>query len=270
MTNSPHKMPPAMILCGGYGTRLRDVTEQLPKPMVPIGPQPIIWHIMKLYAHHGVRRFILCLGYKRDVFIDYFLHYREHACDITLTLGQFPDIKYHQPHPDEDWEVTLVDTGLDTQTGGRIHRAGKYLGAEDSNFFLTYGDAVADLDISAVYQKHLEGNKLVTITAVHPAGRFGEISLDEENRVKGFHEKPQTSSGYINGGFMVLKRDSLNQLIGSDAEAFEDKPLQKATSIGQLQGFCHDGFWQCMDTPREHQMLNNLWSSGSAPWKVWK
>lgn len=263
-------MPPAMILCGGYGTRLRDVTEQLPKPMTPVGPQPILWHIMKIYAAFGVKRFILCLGYKRDVFVDYFLHYHAHACDITIKLGKGERITYHGSHQEEDWEVTLADTGLDTMTGGRAYKAAKHLREDDREFFFTYGDAVSDIDIGALYRHHLASGKKITLTAVHPAGRFGEISLDGNGLVKGFHEKPQTTEGYVNGGFMVVDREVVGTLLSAEDQSFEAIPMQQATREGELRAFLHDGFWQCMDTPREYQILNQLWAGGNAPWtKFW-
>ena len=268
--NSKDIMPPAIILCGGLGTRLRDVSELLPKPMVPVGPQPIIWHIMKTYASFGVKRFILCLGYKREVFIDYFLNYKARSTDITITLGANDKIKYHNINNEEDWEVTLADTGLHTQTGARVARAVKYLKDSDKYCFMTYGDAVADINIDELYKSHIENNKQITVTAVHPAGRFGELELDD-NRILGFDEKPQTSSGYINGGFMVLSREFAdNYLSEDDALSFEGKPLRKALQDEQMQAFKHEGFWQCMDTVREHQLLNGMWDQGNAPWtKNW-
>ena len=188
-----------MILCGGQGTRLRDVTELLPKPMVPIGPHPIVWHIMKGYAAFGVKRFILCLGYKREVFIDYFLNYRAHATDITLHLGEEKGIVYHGGHGEEDWEVTLADTGVRTMTGGRIARAGKYLKDTDEDFFMTYGDAVADIDVSALLAMHRRKKRMLTVSAVHPVGRFGDMVMDSDGGVTAFPEKPEAEDHVING-----------------------------------------------------------------------
>ena len=199
------EMPPVMILCGGKGTRLREVTELLPKPMVPIGEQPILWHIMKIYAAFGCRRFILCLGYKREAFVDFFTNYHLRMSDATITLGHDPTITFHESVPESDWEVTLVGTGLDTMTGGRVARAAKYLRPEDHTFFLTYGDGVADVDIAAVLAAHKRAKRLITVTAVHPPARFGEMIL-KGNRVAAFEEKPLRSTGYINGGYMVLDR----------------------------------------------------------------
>ena len=259
------EMPPVMILCGGMGSRLRDVTELLPKPMVPIGTQPIVWHIMKIYAAFGVKRFILCLGYKRECFIDYFLNYHAYATDITVSLGQHGKITYQNHSGEEEWEVTLANTGLETMTGGRVVRAGKYLRASDEDFFLTYGDAVANIDIRALYNTHLKHGRMLTLTAVHQAGRFGEIELDG-NRINRFNEKPP-NEGYVNGGFMVLKKDFIKRYLPEQEDVFfEHTPMMNATADHQAEAYKHEGFWQCMDTPREHHLLNSLWQAGNAPW----
>jgi len=265
-TNS--KMPPAMILCGGQGTRIRDVTELLPKPMVPVGAHPIVWHIMKGYAAFGVKRFILCLGYKRETFIDYFLNYHARATDITLHLGEESNVVYHGGHGEEDWEVTLVDTGDKTMTGGRIARASKYLGADDTEFFITYGDAVADIDISALLAKHREMQRALTVTAVHPVGRFGDLVMGAEGCVTAFREKPETEDGVINGGFMVAQRSLVDRYLSTSNQlVFEQEPMNRIVGDGEMSAYEHHGFWQCMDTAREHAMLTNLWESGEAPWK---
>jgi len=262
-------MPPAMILCGGQGTRLRDVTELLPKPMVPVGPHPIIWHIMKCYAAFGVNRFILCLGYKREAFIDYFLNYHARATDITLRMSRQNDIIYHGEHGEENWEVTLADTGDKTMTGGRIARAAKYLHIDDREFFLTYGDAVSDVDIDATLRFHRNSGKMITVTAVHPEGRFGEMHL-KDGCVHGFEEKPNRVGGYINGGFMVLNKSFIPRYLSADKDLFfEQAPMRAAIADNQLTAFAHEGFWQCMDTPREYQLLNELWTSGAPPWMTW-
>lgn len=259
-------MPPAMILCGGQGTRLRDLTEVLPKPMVPVGFQPIVWHIMKTYASFGVRRFILCLGYKRESFIDYFLSYHARGCDITLGLGREGKIQYHGSHGEEDWEVTLADTGEKTMTGARVARAAKYLRPEDKDVFLTYGDGLANIDINKLYKHHQSHEMALTVSAVHPAGRFGEMKL-ESDRVTGFHEKPQTEAGLINGGYMVLRKKFIEKYLNTSQELIlEQEPMRSAAQHGQMSAFVHEGFWQCMDTAREHQMLTQLWESGKAPW----
>jgi len=271
MEQKYRQMPPVMILCGGKGTRLRDVTEMLPKPMVPIGEQPIVWHIMKCYAAFGVRRFILCLGYKREAFVDYFMNYHLRTSDATITLGHEPSLIFHGDTSEADWQVTLAGTGLDTMTGGRVYRASKYLAPEDEDFFLTYGDGVGDIDIAALYRRHLEGGKALTICAVHPEARFGEMRLDGD-RVCGFEEKPAQGGGYINGGFMALKRRFLTDFMTSDDMVFfEREPMARCVAAGEAQVYRHNGFWQCMDNQREHQLLNALWNSGAAPWtKYWK
>jgi len=260
------EMPPVMILCGGKGTRLRDVTELLPKPMVPIGEQPIIWHIMRSYAAYGVKRFILCLGYKRDCFVDYFLNFHAYASDITVRLGQQGAIIYHDHAVESDWEVTLANTGIDTMTGGRVVIATKHLHKEDGAFFLTYGDAVSDIDIGALLDFHRKSGKLITVTAVHPEGRFGEMHL-RNGRVHGFEEKPARVDGYINGGFMVVERAFVPKYLAlKDDLFFEQAPMHQAMADGEMAAFLHEGFWQCMDTPREYQLLNDQWKSGQAPW----
>jgi glucose-1-phosphate cytidylyltransferase len=267
--NMKKEMPPCMILCGGMGTRLRDVTELLPKPMVPIGEQPIIWHIMKLYAAYGVKRFILCLGYKRETFIDYFLNYHERSTDVTIKLGENKNITYHSSHGEEDWEVTLAFTGIDCMTGGRVFRGSKYLKEGDEEFFLTYGDAVANVDIASLYKFHEEKQKEITLTTIHPSGRFGVVKLNGAN-VDGFHEKPETEKDLINGGFMVLKKSFVSKYLTDDNKLiFERIPMNDAVKDNQMAGFVHEGFWQCMDIQREYEYLNKLWNKNMAPWKVW-
>ncbi len=265
------QMPPVMILCGGKGTRLREVTEVLPKPMVPIGEQPIIWHIMKSYAAFGVRRFILCLGYKREEFIDYFLNYHARAADITIQLGGEHGITYHDHSGEDDWEVTLANTGLETMTGGRIRKASRYLKPADQYFFMTYGDAVANIDVNALEKTHLNAGKLLTISAVCQIGRFGELTIDN-GLVKGFAEKKLCHEQRINGGFMVMDRKFIERYISTTEDSFlESTPTDAAVADGELAAYHHDGFWQCMDTPREYQLLNELWEKGDAPWtKYWR
>jgi len=202
----------AMILCGGKGTRLREVSELLPKPMVPIGEQPILWHIMKSYAAFGVKRFILCLGYKREVFIDYFMNYHLRSSDATVKLGHNPEITFHGESEEADWEVTLAGTGLETMTGGRVQKASKYLKDTDEDFFLTYGDGVADIDLNALYRTHKKSGKEITISAVHPEARFGETLIDGDSVVD-FAEKPPQGEGYINGGYMVVNKRFLKHYL---------------------------------------------------------
>jgi glucose-1-phosphate cytidylyltransferase len=263
--NALQEMPPAVILCGGQGTRIRDVTEAIPKPMLTIGNRPIVWHIMKTYAAFGVRRFILCLGYRRESFVDYFLNYRSRAVDLTVRLQHPDDVTYHGRHEEFDWEVTLADTGEQTMTGGRVARIGKYLG-DHQHCFLTYGDGVADVDIHDLWRHHQSHEKAATITAVRPGSRFGEIKL-EGSRVASFHEKTQVDAGLINGGFMVLHRRFIDKYLSTDAKTvLEQSPISSAVADGEVHAYVHDGFWQCMDTAREYELLNHLWDTGQAPW----
>jgi len=262
---------PLMILCGGKGTRLRDVTELLPKPMVSIGEQPIVWHIMKCFAAFGVRRFILCLGYKKEAFIDYFMNYHCRTSDFTIKLGHNPQITFHGCSSEADWEVTLAGTGPETMTGGRVSLASKYLRDDDDDFFLTYGDGVSDIDIEALYRTHLKAGKLLTISAVHPEARFGALKINED-LITDFEEKPPRGEGYINGGFMVMKKAFLEQYMDPAQDCFlEQAPMRNAAADCNLAVYRHEGFWQCMDNQREYLLLNQLWNTGNAPWtKYWK
>lgn len=266
-----NEMPPVMILCGGKGTRLREVTELLPKPMVPIGEQPIVWHIMKSYAAFGCRRFILCLGYKREAFVDYFMNYHLRTSDATITLGHNPRVTFHEEVPEADWEVTLVGTGLETMTGGRVALAAKYLRPTDKEFFLTYGDGVADVDVAATLATHRRAKRLITVTAVHPSARFGEMVMEGDRVVK-FDEKPVKSVKYINGGYMVVDRRFLKRYLPKDRNLFfEQAPMHQSAENGDMTVYRHEGFWQCMDTGREYELLNRLWKEGTAPWaRFWK
>ena len=257
---------PVMILCGGMGTRLRDVTEVLPKPMVPIGTQPILWHIMKSYAAFGFKRFILCLGYKQEAFIDFFMNFHLRTADTTITLGHDPKIRFHGEVEEADWQVTLAQTGIETKTGLRICRAAQYLKQEDQDFFLTYGDGVADIDIGRLYQAHKKSGKILTVSAVHPPARFGEMVLSGNDVIE-FTEKAPRSNGYINGGFMVLRRDFPARYLSPDRDEFlEQAPILNCVKDRQMNSYRHEGFWQCMDTPREFTMLNDLWTRRKAPW----
>jgi len=262
---------PLMILCGGKGTRLRDVTEMLPKPMVAIGEQPIVWHIMKSFAAFGVRRFILCLGYKREAFVDYFMNYHLRTSDATIRLGHTPDITFHGEAAESDWEVTLAGTGLDSMTGYRVRSAAKYLRDEDERFFLTYGDGVSDIAVDELYAAHRKNGRSLTVSAVHPEARFGQMLLDGD-RVCGFEEKPPRGDGFINGGFMVMEKEFIRKYIRTDEnEYLERRPMQLAAADGDMAVYRHDGFWQCMDNQREYALLNAMWESGKAPWtKYWK
>lgn len=260
-----------MILCGGKGTRLRDVTELLPKPMVPIGEQPIVWHIMKSYAAFGVRKFILCLGYKQEAFSDYFMNYHLRRSDATITLGSSPGIRIHNEIDEAGWEVTLAGTGLENMTGDRVFRAAKYLPEDQEDFFLTYGDGVADVDLEKLYRHHCQSGKLLTISAVHPEPRFGEMLLDGDD-VRGFEEKPPMAEGYINGGFMVMNKKFISRYLADDPAHFlERAPMERCAADGEMQAYRHEGYWQCMDNQREYHLLNDLWNNGNAPWtKYWK
>jgi glucose-1-phosphate cytidylyltransferase len=254
-----------VILCGGLGTRLREETEFRPKPMVPIGGQPVLWHIMKSYAAQGHNEFILCLGYKGDIIKEYFRNYLWNRSDVTLKLGRRPQVTFHNTHDEEDWTVTLLETGQDTMTGGRLRRALDYVGTDD--FLFTYGDGLADSDINASVDFHRWHGATATLTAVKPAGRFGELQL-EGTTIHSFKEKPEEETGFVNGGFMVLNPRIRNYLEG-DACILERNPMEKLAADGQLRAFLHQGFWQCMDTYREQQMLEKMWQEGNAPWKRW-
>lgn len=254
-----------VIFCGGLGTRLREETEFRPKPMVPIGERPILWHIMKNYAQYGHKDFVLCLGYKGEVIKDYFRNYHWNTSDVTLRLGARPQIKYHNQHDEEDWSVTLIDTGQTTMTGGRLKRALKFI--DDDEFLVTYGDGLTNSDINKSISFHRAQQKTVTITAVRPAGRFGDLEIAGDT-VAAFHEKAEQQPGFINGGFFVMNKGIGEYLTGDDC-VLEQEPLKRLAEKGQIAAYCHTGFWQCMDTYREQQLLTRLWTSGEAPWKIW-
>ncbi|MCL6581411.1 MAG: glucose-1-phosphate cytidylyltransferase [Firmicutes bacterium] len=252
-----------VILAGGLGTRLAEETATRPKPMVEVGGRPLVWHIMKLYARHGFTDFVLCLGYRAEVVKDYFLGYTHLSSDLTVSLADGRVVVHDGPR--EGWTVTLVDTGPSTETGGRVRRVGHLLGGE--RFFLTYGDGVADIDISRLLAFHLAHGRLATLTAVRPPARFGHLDLDGEC-VTRFAEKPRRGEGWVNAGFFVFEPGVLDYLEG-DATVLEREPLERLAREGQLMAFRHEGFWQCMDTLRDVRLLNELWSSRRAPWKVW-
>lgn len=255
-----------VIFCGGLGTRLREETEFRPKPMVPIGERPILWHIMKLYAHHGHKDFVLCLGYKGEVIKEYFRNYHWNTSDVTLRLGPRPQIKYLNQHNEVDWIVTLIDTGQSTMTGGRLKRALKFF--DDQNFLVTYGDGLTDCNINDAIAFHKAQKKTVTITAVRPAGRFGDLEIAGDT-VTAFKEKAEQQPAFINGGFFVMNRRIADYLT-DDTCVLEQQPLGQLAAEGQIAAYIHNGFWQCMDTYREQQLLTNLWTTGQAPWKVWE
>ena len=254
----------AVILAGGRGTRIAEETDTKPKPMVEIGGRPIIWHIMKIYARHGITDFIICLGYKGDKIKDYFYNYNLYSADITVELRS--GITIHETQA-EDWRVTLVETGLETQTGGRLKRIEKYI-ARDEMFCMTYGDAVADIDIGAELAFHRAHGKLATVAAVRPLARFGALHI-EGNTVDRFEEKPPGEAGLISGGFFVINPKAL-ALIEGDAMPWESVPMETLAARGELQAFRHAGFWQPMDTLRDRMGLDALAQSGKAPWMVWE
>ena len=259
----------AAILCGGRGTRLREVSDLIPKPMVPIGDKPILWHIMKTYAAHGITDFVLLLGYKGTVIRDFFLNFAAHTTDVTIDLSKagHDRLTFHGV-PSEPWKVTLVDTGEDAMTGARIRRAKHFLDESDS-FCATYGDGVGNIDIGALLDFHKAHGKVATLTGVRPPGRFGELVVTND-AVQSFNEKPQVSGGFINGGFFVFQRSMLDDYLNDDESlVLEREPMEKLATNGQLMMFPHEGFWQPMDTPREYSLLNDLWAGGKAPWKVW-
>ena len=259
-----------VILCGGMATRIRELSDSIPKPMVPVGDRPILWHIMKIYDHWDYKQFILCLGYRSEAIKKYFLNYHASVCDITVNTAEHNQVQFHDSEDLEQWQVTLADTGLHTMTGGRVARIARYLEG-DEDFMLTYGDGVADINIKELLEFHSQHGKLVTVTGVHPAGRFGELGLDNQQRVKAFAEKPQVSAGRINGGFFVMKREFIDRYLSTDRNlVLEREPLQRCAEDGEMMSYTHDGYWQPMDTFREYKLLNQQWESGDAPWKLWK
>jgi glucose-1-phosphate cytidylyltransferase len=254
-----------VILCGGYGTRIRDVTESLPKPMINIGPFPILWHIMQYYTSFGHKDFVLCLGYKSSTIKDFFLNFKAHTSDVTLDLNKPEKTIYHGAQQNLDCRVTLAETGLNAMTGARVKKIAKYV-ADDDTFMLTYGDGVGDVDLNKLLQFHRSHGKILTVTGVRPPGRFGELCADEKGVVTEFNEKPQTTGGRISGGFFVCNRKIFDYLPDDDALVFEQDPMRRLVKDGQMHVFNHDGFWQPMDTYREYSLLNDLYSRGEAPW----
>ena len=250
-----------IILAGGYGTRLSEYTELVPKPMLPIGGRPILWHIMRTFAHFGHKDFYLALGYKAELIKEYFLNYHSLNSDFAVDLGT-GKVSLLQAD-DTDWRITMVQTGLNSMTGGRVKRMQALMDWEP--FILTYGDGVADINVDELLEFHRSHGKMVTVTAVRPGARFGELVLDSD-QVKTFQEKPQVGQGWVNGGFFVIQPEFFN-LILNDNTILEREPLEKAASLGELMAFKHEGFWQCMDTKRDHELLESIWSSGKAPWK---
>lgn len=259
-------MNEVIILCGGRGTRLSEETDDKPKPMVEIGGKPILWHIMKHYSYYGCYRFILALGYKGEHIKNYFYNYRILSSDFSLKMNPDKDPEIHDVSDESHWEITFVDTGLNTLKGGRIKQLEKYL--KGDNIHLTYGDGLCSIDIKDLENYHLKHGNIGTVTGVHPPSRFGEMVI-EGNTVRHFEEKPQLSTGVINGGFFVFNKKLFDYLSADENCDFEFGPLQKIASEGNLNVYKYNGFWQCMDTVREKEYLDKMWNDNAAPWKVW-
>jgi glucose-1-phosphate cytidylyltransferase len=254
-----------IILAGGFGTRISEESHLRPKPMIEIGGKPILWHIMKIYSSFGINEFIVCCGYKGYQIKEYFFNYSLHMSDVTFNMSN-DDVKIHNRNV-EPWNVTLVDTGESTMTGGRLRKIAPYLG-DDKLFCMTYGDGVGNIDIAALLAFHKAHGKLATLTAVNPAARFGALQIESNDEIVRFHEKPEEHGEFINGGFFVLSRDVLNYIEG-DQTVWEREPLERLAYEGQLKAFRHNGFWQPMDTLRDKVQLEELWVNGRAPWKSW-
>lgn len=254
-----------VILAGGYGTRISEESHLKPKPMIEIGDKPILWHIMKEYSHYGFNEFVICCGYKQHVIKEWFADYYLYNSDVTFDFSNNNEMTVHQ-NVAEPWKVTLVDTGLDTMTGGRIKRIQKYVGNE--TFLLTYGDAVCDVNISELVDFHKSHGKLSTITAVPVSQRFGVLSIDNSDSITAFREKSNMDNSFINGGYMVMEPKVFDYIDG-DSTVFEKGPLVSLSEEGQLKAYKYSGFWQCMDTKREKDLLDEMWNNDNAPWKVW-
>lgn len=255
-----------VILCGGMGTRLREETEYKPKPLVEIGGKPILWHIMKIYAQHGFKDYVLCLGYKGNMIKEYFLNYEMLNNDFTVELGS-KKIQTHNSHSERGWQVTLAQTGDSAMTGARIKRVEKYINSD--SFMLTYGDGVADIDISKLLEFHRSHGKIGTVTGVNPISKFGELLMEGQKVIR-FNEKPQINEGFINGGFFVFNKEFFEYLDDDDGCILEKEPLENLVKDDELMTYKHTGFWHCMDTYRDFLHLNNLWKSPNPPWKIWK
>lgn len=255
-----------VILCGGQGTRLREETEYRPKPLVDVGGRPILWHIMKLYAHHDLRDFVLCLGYRGDMIKEYFLNYEAMTNDFTICLGRKSQITYHNHHQEQDFYVTLAETGADSMTGARVKYVERYI--DSDTFMVTYGDGLSDVNITDLIDFHHRHGRLATITTVRPVSRFGVLELDAADRVTEFAEKPQTR-GWASAGFFVFNRRVFEYLETNPECILEREPLERLAAEGQLMAYRHQGFFYAMDTYREYLYLNDLWKSGHAPWAVW-
>jgi len=256
-----------VILAGGFGTRISEESHLRPKPMIEIGGKPILWHIMKIYSYYGFHEFIICCGYKGYMIKEYFADYYIHCSDVTFDFTNGGGMTIHN-NVSEPWKVTIVDTGLNTQTGARIKRIQPYV--ENESFMLTYGDGVSDVDLKKLLNFHHKNKKAVTITAIQLGGRFGLLEFGENRVVTSFVEKSKEDSGWINGGFMVLEPEVFEYLSSDEKCVFETDPMRRLVENGKLDAYCHPGFWQCMDTQRDRGKLELLWESGRAPWKLWK
>ena len=260
---------PTIILCGGRGSRIADAFPVLPKPLIPVGERPILWHIMKVYASAGFTDFVLALGWLGDQVRRFFLDYEAITSDFRLELGRTGSIEFLDRHPEEGWRITCIDTGRDTLTGGRVRQAAQHLDAP--RIMVTYGDGVGDVDVGALLAHHDKSGLLATVTAVFPPSRFGELDISSDGMVREFAEKPQTSTGAISGGFMVFEREAIDRYFPADRDVMlEREPLARLAADGQLGAYVHHGFWQPMDTARERTILEELWSSGRAPWRIWE
>jgi glucose-1-phosphate cytidylyltransferase len=257
--------PKVVILCGGLGTRLREETEFRPKPMVEIGGRPVLWHIMKLFAHHGFDDFVLCIGYKGQLIKDWFLNYEAWNSDFTITLGHPPQVEVHHPHDESGWRVTICDTGPEAPTGARVKKVAHHVC--DGPFIVTYGDGLADIDIGRLVEFHRAHGRLATVTATRPLSRFGHVDLDVGQVVRMFREKPQTDD-WVNSGFFVFEPAVLDEL--DDDSILEREPLEELALRGEIVAYQHEGFWRPMDTYRDSLFLNELWAADKAPWRVWE
>lgn len=262
--NKKERIVKAVILAGGFGTRLSEETVVKPKPMVEIGERPILWHILKIYSHYGINDFIICLGYKGYIIKEYFANYFLHMSDVTIDLSNRSELQVHQNNC-EPWRITLVDTGQESMTGGRLRRIGKYV--QDGDFCMTYGDGLANVDIAALIAFHQQEKRLATVTAVQPPGRFGALEI-KGTEISAFAEKPKGDGGWINGGFFVLSPQVLEYIDG-DHIPFEAQPMANLARDGQLSAYRHTGFWQAMDTLRDKNTLDELWNTGQAKWRIW-
>lgn len=255
----------AVIFAGGFGTRLSEATNLIPKPMVEIGGKPVLWHIMKIYSYYGINDFVICCGYKQYVIKEYFANYFRHNCDMTVDLSN-NSIEILDNHS-ESWRVTMVDTGLNTMTGGRLKRVQKYVG--DERFLLTYGDGVSDVNIAETIKFHESKGGYLTMMSYQPTGKFGALEMDEENKILSFKEKPSGDGKWINAGFFVCEPQVFDYLSGDDSCIFEQEPLMKLANDGKMFAYKHTGFWRPMDTLKDNKDLNDMWNAGKAPWKIW-